>query len=76
MQLGKTKDEMELARLAAIGGWYPAAGTPLERVEAVNRLVRDTINRLQREVLAVNEPSFRLLFCTRLAGRLATGTNE
>ena len=76
LQLGKTKDEMELARLAAIGGWYPAAGTPLERVEAVNRLVRDTINRLQREGLAVNEPSFRLLFCTRLAGRLATGTNE
>ena len=76
LQLGKTKDEMELARLAAIGGWYPAAGTPLERVEAVNRLVRDTINRLQREGLAVNEPSFRLLFCTRLAGRLATGANE
>ena len=49
LQLGKTKDEMELARLAAIGGWYPAADTPLERVEAVNRLVRDTINRLQRE---------------------------
>lgn len=76
LQLGKTKDEMELARLAAMGGWYPAAGTPLERVEAVNSLVRDTINRLQREGLAVNEPSFRLLFCTRLAGRLATGTNE
>lgn len=76
LQLGKTKDEMELARLAAIGGWYPAADTPLERVEAVNRLVRDTINRLQRECLAVNEPSFRLLFCTRLAGRLATGANE
>lgn len=76
LQLGKTKDEMELARLAAIGGWYPAADTPLERVEAVNRLVRDTINRLQREGLAVNEPSFRLLFCTRLAGRLATGANE
>ncbi len=76
LQLGKTKDEMELARLAAIGGWYPAADTPLERVEAVNRLVRDAINRLQRERLAVNEPSFRLLFCTRLAGRLATGANE
>lgn len=76
LQLGKTKDEMELARLAAIGGWYPVANTPLERVEAVNRLVRDTINRLQREGLAVNEPSFRLLFCTRLAGRLATGANE
>lgn len=76
LQLGKTKDEMELARLAAIGGWYPAADTPLERVEAVNCLVRDTINRLQRECLAVNEPSFRLLFCTRLAGRLATGANE
>lgn len=76
LQLGKTKDEMELARLAAIGGWYPAADTPLERVEAVNRLVGDTINRLQREGLAVNEPSFRLLFCTRLAGRLATGANE
>ena len=75
LQLGKTKDEMELARLAAIGGWYPAADTPLERVEAVNRLVRDAINRLQRECLAVNEPSFRLLFCTRLAGRLATGAN-
>lgn len=76
LQLGKTKYEMELARRAAIGGWYPAADTPLERVEAVNRLVRDTINRLQREGLAVNEPSFRLLFCTRLAGRLATGANE
>lgn len=76
LQLGKTKDEMELARLAAIGGWYPSADTPLERVEAVNRLVGDTINRLQREGLAVNERSFRLLFCTRLAGRLATGANE
>lgn len=62
LQLGKTKDEMELARLAAIGGWYPAADTPLERVEAVNRLVGKTINSLQREGLAVNEPSFRLLF--------------
>ena len=76
LQLGKTKDEMELARLAAIGGWHPSADTPLERVEAVNRLVGDTINRLQREGLAVNERSFRLLFCTRLAGRLATGANE
>lgn len=76
LQLGKTKYEMELARRAAIGGWYPAAGTPLERVEAVNRLVGKTINRLQREGLAVNEPSFRLLFCTRLAGKLATGASE
>ena len=76
LQLGKTKYEMELARRAAIGGWYPAAGTPLERVEAVNRLVGNTINRLQREGLAVNEPSFRLLFCTRMAGRLATGAHE
>lgn len=76
LQLGKTKDEMELARQAAIGGWSPAAGTPLERVEAVNCLVGKTINRLQREGLAVNEPSFRLLFCTRLAGRLATDASE
>lgn len=76
LQLGKTKDEMELARQAAIGGWYPTADTPLERVGAVNRLVEKTINRLQREGLAVNEPSFRLLFCTRLAGRLATGASE
>lgn len=76
LQLGETKYEMELARRAAIGGWYPAAGTPLERVEAVNRLVGKTINRLQREGLAVNEPSFRLLFCTRLAGKLATGASE
>ena len=76
LQLGKTKYEMELARRAAIGGWYPAAGTPLERVEAVNRLVGNTINRLQREGLAANEPSFRLLFCTRMAGRLATGAHE
>ena len=76
LQLGKTKYEMELARRAAIGGWYPAAGTPLERVEAVNRLVGKTINRLQREGLSVNEPSFRLLFCTRLAGKLATGASE
>lgn len=76
LQLGKTKYEMELARRAAIGGWYPAAGTPLERVEAVNRLVGKTINRLQREGLAVNEPSFRLLFCARLAGKLATGASE
>lgn len=76
LQLGKTKYEMELARRAAIGGWYPAAGTPPERVEAVNRLVGKTINRLQREGLAVNEPSFRLLFCTRLAGKLATGASE
>ena len=76
LQLGKTKDEMELARQAAIGGWYPTADTPLERVGAVNRLAGETINRLQCEGLAVNEPSFRLLFCTRLAGRLATGASE
>ena len=76
LQLGKTKDEMELARQAAMGGWYPTADTPLERVGTVNRLVGRTINRLQREGLAVNEPSFRLLFCTRLAGRLATGASE
>ena len=47
LQLGKTKDEMELARQAAIGGWYPTADTPLERVGAVNRLAGETINRLQ-----------------------------
>lgn len=76
LQLGKTKDEMELARQAAIGGWYPTADTPLERVGAVNRLAGETINRLQCEGLAINEPSFRLLFCTRLAGRLATGASE
>lgn len=76
LQLGKTKDEMELALQAAIGGWYPAADTPLERVKTVNNLAEEAIVNLQREGLAVCEPSFRLLFCTKLAGRLAAGSSE
>lgn len=76
LQLGKTKDEIELARQAAIGGWYPAADTPLERVKTVNNLAEEAIGNLQREGLAVHEPSFRLLFCTKLAGKLAADSSE
>lgn len=76
LQLARTRHEMELARLGAIGGWYPTAQTSIERVKKVNSLAKDAIGSLQREGLAVNEPSFRLLFCTRLAGRLAGGARE
>lgn len=76
LQLGKTEHDMKIARLSAIGGWYPAAQTPLDRIETVNKLADEAIARLQQENLVVNTPSFRLLFCTRLAGKLAEGRNK
>lgn len=76
LQLGRTKQEIELARQAAIGGWYPSANMPLERVRAVNRLADEAILRLHRECLSIHEPSFRLLFCVRVAGKLAMGYSQ
>ncbi len=76
LQLAQIKYEMELARQAAIGGWYPSVNTPVERAIAVNRLADEAVLELRKECLSVNEPSFRLLFCTRLASRLAEGGNE
>lgn len=76
LQLAQIKYEMELARQAAIGGWYPSVNTPVERAIAVNRLADEAVLELRNECLSVNEPSFRLLFCTRLAGKLAEGGNE
>lgn len=74
MQLARIKYEMELARQAAIGGWYPSVNTPVERAIAVNRLADEAVLELRKERLSASEPSFRLLFCTRLAGKLAEGT--
>lgn len=76
LQLGRTKQEIELARQAAIGGWYPSVNMSLERVGAVNRLADEAILRLHRECLSIHEPSFRLLFCVRVAGKLAMGYSE
>lgn len=76
LQLGRTKQEIELARQAAIGGWYPSVNMSLERVAAVNRLAGEAILRLHRERLSIHEPSFRLLFCVRVAGKLAMGYSE
>lgn len=76
LQLGRTKQEIELARQAAIGGWYPSVNMSLERAGAVNRLANEAILRLHRECLSVHEPSFRLLFCVRVAGKLAMGYSE
>ena len=76
LQLARIKYEMELARQAAIGGWYPSVNTPVERAIAVNRLADEAVLQLRKERLSVSEPSFRLLFCTRLAGKLAAGYNE
>lgn len=76
LQLGRTKQEIELARQAAIGGWYPSVNMSLERVGAVNRLADEAILRLHRECLSIHEPSFRLLFCARVAGKLAMGYSE
>lgn len=76
LQLAQIKYEMELARQAAIGGWYPSVNTPVERAIAVNRLADEAVLELRKECLSVNEPSFRLLFCTRLAGKLAEGGSE
>ena len=76
LQLGRTKQEIELARQTAMGGWYPSVNMPVGRVEAVNRLAGEAILRLRREHLSVHEPSFRLLFCVRLAGKLAMGYSE
>lgn len=76
LQLARIKYEMELARQAAIGGWYPSVNTPVERAMAVNRLADEAVPALRKECLSVNEPSFRLLFCTRLAGKLAAGYSE
>ena len=76
LQLARIKYEMELARQAAIGGWYPSVNTPVERAIAINRLADEAVLELRKERLSVNEPSFRLLFCTRLAGKLAEGYSE
>lgn len=76
LQLAQIKYEMELARQAAIGGWYPSVNTPVERAMAVNHLADEAVLELRKECLSVNEPSFRLLFCTRLAGKLAEGGSE
>lgn len=76
LQLGRTKQEIELARQAAMGGWYPSVNMPVGRAEAVNRLAGEAVLRLRREHLSVHEPSFRLLFCVRLAGKLAMGYSE
>lgn len=76
LQLARIKYEMELARQAAIGGWYPSVNTPVERAIAVNHLADEAVVELKKECLSVNEPSFRLLFCTRLAGKLASGYSE
>ena len=76
LQLARIKYEMELARQAAIGGWYPSVNTPVERAMAVNHLADEAVLELRKECLSVNEPSFRLLFCTRLAGKLAEGGSE
>lgn len=76
LQLGRTKQEIELARQASIGGWYPSVNMSLERVAAVNRLAGEAILRLHRERLSIHEPSFRLLFCVRVAGKLAMGYSE
>lgn len=76
LQLARTGYEMKLARLGAIGGWYPSAQTPIERAKKINNLAEDAVGNLQREGLAVNESSFRLLFCTRLAGKLAMGYSD
>lgn len=76
LQLGKSKHEMELGCLSAIGGWFPAAQIPFERIETVNKHADEAIARLRHDGLVVNVPSFRLLFCTRLAGKLAEGRNE
>lgn len=76
LQLGRTKQEIELARQAAIGGWYPSVNMSLEHVGAVNRLADEAILRLHRECLSIHEPSFRLLFCARVAGKLAMGYSE
>lgn len=76
MQLGRTKQEIELARQAAIGGWYPSVNMSIERAAAVNRLAGEAILRLHRERLSIHEPSFRLLFCVRVAGKLAMGYSE
>ena len=74
--LGRTKTELELARQAAIGGWYPPVNTPVERAKRVNDLADEAILQLRREHLSAHGPSFRLLFCIRLAGKLAAGYSD
>lgn len=74
--LGRTKSELELARQAVIGGWYPPVNTPVERVKRVNGLAGEAVLQLRGERLSVYEPSFRLLFCTRLAAKLAAGYSD
>lgn len=46
LQLARIKYEMELARQAAIGGWYPSVNTPVERAIAVNRLADEAVLQL------------------------------
>ena len=74
--LGRTKSELELARQAVIGGWYPPVNTPVERVKRVNGLAGEAVLQLRGERLSLYEPSFRLLFCTRLAAKLAAGFSD
>lgn len=70
ISLGVASEKVELARQAAVGGWYPEDNANLERVKIVNSASDAALSESLADSLSVYAPSFRVLFCMRLYERL------
>ncbi len=70
ISLGVASEKVELARQAAVGGWYPEDNANLERVKIVNSASDAALSESLADSLSVYVPSFRVLFCMRLYERL------
>lgn len=70
ISLGVASEKVELARQAAVGGWYPEDDANLKRVKIVNSASDAALSESLTDSLSVYVPSFRVLFCMRLYERL------
>lgn len=70
ISLGVASEKVELARQAAVGGWYPEDNANPKRVKMVNSASDVALSESLSDSLSVYVPSFRVLFCMRLYERL------
>lgn len=70
ISLGVASEKVELARQAAVGGWYPEDNANPKRVKMVNSASDAALSESLTDSLSVYVPSFRVLFCMRLYERL------
>ena len=70
ISLGVASEKVELARQAAVGGWYPEDNANPRRVKIVNSASDVALSESLSDSLSVYVPSFRVLFCMRLYERL------